>query len=48
MASLGKQILEQEVEQLEQLHSLMREERECLARMDRETLATAYPARGLG
>ena len=38
MASLGKQILEQEVEQLEQLHSLMREERECLARMDRETL----------
>ena len=38
MASLGKQILEQEVEQLEQLHSLMREERECLAHMDRETL----------
>ena len=38
MASFGKQILEQEVEQLEQLHGLMQEERECLARMDRETL----------
>ena len=38
MASLGKQILEQEVEQLEHLHGLMQEERECLARMDRETL----------
>lgn len=38
MASPGKQILEQEVEQLEQLHSLMQEERECLAHMDRETL----------
>lgn len=38
MASLGRQVLEQEVEQLEQLHSLMQEERECLARMDRETL----------
>ncbi len=38
MPSLGKHILEQEVEQLEQLHSLMHEERECLACMDRETL----------
>ena len=38
MASLGKQILEQEVEQLELLHGLLQEERECLARMDRETL----------
>jgi flagellar biosynthesis/type III secretory pathway chaperone len=38
MASLGKEILEQEVEQLELLHGLMQEERECLARMDRETL----------
>ena len=38
MASLGRQILEREVEQLEQLHSLMQEERECLVRMDRETL----------
>jgi len=38
MVSLGKQILEQEVEQLEHLHRLMQEERECLARMDRETL----------
>ncbi len=38
MASLGEQILVQEVEQLGQLHTLMREERECLARMDRETL----------
>ena len=38
MADLGRQILEQEVEQLEQLHSLMQEERECLVRMDRETL----------
>ena len=38
MASLGKQILEQEVEQLQQLRGLMQEERECLARMDREAL----------
>ena len=38
MASLGRQILEQEVEQLEHLHALMQEEKECLARMDRETL----------
>jgi flagellar biosynthesis/type III secretory pathway chaperone len=38
MASLGKEILEQEVEQLEQLHGLMHQERECLGRMDRETL----------
>lgn len=38
MESPGKQILEQEVEQLERLHGLMQEERECLARMDRETL----------
>lgn len=38
MASLGKQILEQEVEQLEHLRVLMQEERECLARMDREAL----------
>jgi flagellar biosynthesis/type III secretory pathway chaperone len=38
MASLGKEILEQEVEHLELLHGLMQEERECLARMDRETL----------
>jgi hypothetical protein len=38
MATLGRQILEKEVEQLEQLHGLMQEERECLVRMDRETL----------
>jgi uncharacterized protein YhaN len=38
MASLGKQVLEQEVEELERLHSLMQKERECLARMDREAL----------
>ena len=38
MSSLGKQILEQEVEQLQHLRRLMEEERECLARMDRETL----------
>jgi flagellar biosynthesis/type III secretory pathway chaperone len=38
MESLGKQILEQEVEQLEHLQGLMREERECLARMDRDAL----------
>ena len=38
MSSFSKQILEQEVEGLQQLHRLMREERECLARMDRETL----------
>jgi uncharacterized protein YjcR len=38
MASLGRQLLEQEVEQLEHLHALMQEEKECLARMDRETL----------
>ncbi len=29
MASLGKEILEQEVEQLELLHGLMQEERVC-------------------
>ena len=38
MSSLAKQILEQEVEQLQHLHRLMQEERQCLARMDRETL----------
>lgn len=38
MASLWKQILEEEVEELEHLQGLMREERECLLRMDREGL----------
>jgi flagellar biosynthesis/type III secretory pathway chaperone len=38
MASLWKQILEEEVEQLEHLKGLMREEKECLHRMDREGL----------
>jgi hypothetical protein len=38
MASLWKQILEEEVEELEHLRGLMREERECLLRMDREGL----------
>ena len=38
MASLERHLLEKEVEHLEQLHSLMQEERECLLRMDRETL----------
>ncbi len=40
MASVWKRILEEEVEQLGQLHSLLHEERECLARMDREALIT--------
>jgi FlgN protein len=34
MASLSKQLLEQEVEQLEHLRGLLRDERECLVRMD--------------
>jgi len=38
MASHWKQILEEEVEELERLQGLMREERECLLRMDREGL----------
>ena len=38
MASLWKQILEEEVEELEHLRGLMREEKECLLRMDREGL----------
>lgn len=38
MASVLKRILEEEVEQLECLHSLLHEERECLTRMDREAL----------
>jgi len=38
MANLWKQILEEEVEELEHLQGLMREERECLLRMDREGL----------
>ncbi len=38
MASVWKRILEEEVEQLGQLHSLLHEERDCLARMDREAL----------
>jgi flagellar biosynthesis/type III secretory pathway chaperone len=38
MASLWKQILEEEVDELEHLRGLMREEKECLLRMDREGL----------
>lgn len=38
MASLWKRILEEEVEQLRCLQSVMQEERESLARMDREDL----------
>jgi flagellar biosynthesis/type III secretory pathway chaperone len=38
MATLWKQILEEEVEQLVHLQGLMREERDCLHRMDREGL----------
>jgi flagellar biosynthesis/type III secretory pathway chaperone len=36
--SLGRQLLEKEVEHLKKLHRMMQEERECLVRMDRETL----------
>ena len=38
MASVWKRILEEEVEQLEYLHSLLHREKDCLARMDREAL----------
>ncbi len=38
MSSPAKKILEEEVAQLERLHGLMLQERECLARMDRESL----------
>jgi flagellar biosynthesis/type III secretory pathway chaperone len=38
MASLLKQILEEEIEQLRHLQGVMQEERECLLRMDRDDL----------
>ncbi len=38
MSNPEKEILKEEVAQLKQLHGLMLEERECLARMDREAL----------
>jgi flagellar biosynthesis/type III secretory pathway chaperone len=38
MPNLWKQILEEEIGELEHLQGLMREERECLLRMDREGL----------
>lgn len=38
MASVWRQILEEEVEELECLQRLMHEEKECLVRMDREAL----------
>jgi len=38
MPNLWKQILEEEIGELEHLQGLMQEERECLLRMDREGL----------
>ena len=38
MASLWKEILEQEIDQLRHLHDVMQQERECLLRMDRDEL----------